>query len=175
MERAEVPGTVREERLRAWIGQYSAAILKTCFVYLNDRGMAEDAAQETFFKAWKHMGDFEKKHIENEKAWLLRIAIHTCIDCRRSAWLRHTDRRKAPEDLPPQMTAEAEKDRSLTWAVQVLPEKEKRAVLLYYYQGLTLEETAEALGQSKSSVHRQLAKARESLKADLLGGDEYAG
>ena len=48
----------REERLRGWIAQYSDAILKTCFLILSDRSQAEDAMQDTFLKAWRHMGEY---------------------------------------------------------------------------------------------------------------------
>ena len=75
MERAEVPSMVREQRLSRWIETYSDSILHTCFLYLSDQGQAEDATQDTWIKAWKHMSDFERQRIVNEKARLLRIAM----------------------------------------------------------------------------------------------------
>ncbi|MBQ9210394.1 MAG: RNA polymerase subunit sigma-24, partial [Clostridia bacterium] len=80
MERAEVPSMNREQRLSRWIEEYSDSILHTCFLYLSDQSQAEDATQDTWIKAWKHMSDFERQGIANEKAWLLRIAINTCKD-----------------------------------------------------------------------------------------------
>ena len=100
MDHAEVPGMNREQRLSRWIDLYSDTILKTCFLYLSDRQQAEDVLQDTWIKAWKHMEDIDRKGITNEKAWLLRIAINTCKDYRRTAWFRHVDTRKAIEDLP---------------------------------------------------------------------------
>ena len=122
MEHAEVPGMIREQRLSRWIEEYSDPILRTCFVYLSDRAQAEDATQDTWIKAWKHMDDFERKGIANEKAWLLRIAINTCKDYRRSAWFRHVDRSKALDELPPQLTAVEAEDRTVTLTVMDLPE-----------------------------------------------------
>ena len=46
MDRAEVPGMNREQRLNQWIEDYSDSILRTCFLYLSDRSQAEDATQE---------------------------------------------------------------------------------------------------------------------------------
>ena len=80
MEHAAVPGMIREQRLNEWIEAYSDPILRTCFLYLSDRGQAEDALQDTWIKAWKHMDEYEKNHIANDKAWLLRIAVNTCKD-----------------------------------------------------------------------------------------------
>ena len=95
MERAVVPSMDREERLRCWIDVYSDAILRTCFLYLSDRAQAEDALQDTWMKAWRYMGEYERKGVQNDKAWLMRIAINTCKDYRRTAWFRHIDNRKA--------------------------------------------------------------------------------
>ena len=121
------------------------------------------------------MDDFERRGIANEKAWLLRIAINTCKDYRRSAWFRHIDRKQTLDELPPQLVSVEPEDHSLTMTVMDLPDRLKQVILLYYYQGLTLLETAEALDTSQSTVHRRLKKAEELLKVSLDGGVEYEG
>ena len=167
MEHAAVSGMSREQMLSEWIDQYSDAILKTCYLYLSDLQQAEDAMQDTWIKAWKHMEDLERNQIRSEKAWLLRIAINTCKDYRRTAWFRHVDRRKALEELPVRFTSAEPVDHSMTWIVMDLPDKYKQIVLLYFYQGLTIQETADALGMSVATAHRRLKKAEELLKEAL--------
>ena len=54
--------------------------------------------------------------------------------------------------------------------VMNLPCRYKKAVLLYYYQGLTMEETAETLGVAASTISTRLKKARQKLRLDLEGG-----
>ena len=178
MERAAVPGAVSEEKLREWIDLYATEILKICFVWLRDRAQAEDAMQDTFIKAWRHMGDLRRKNIENEKAWLMRIAVNTCRDYRRTAWFRHVDPRVALEDLPPRMMETEDADHDLMLTVCSLPDCCRQVILLYYYHGMTEQETAEILNISLSSVHRRLRKA-EALLRDALGdgegGEEHAG
>ena len=175
MEHAAVPGMIREQRLNEWIEAYSDPILRTCFLYLSDRGQAEDALQDTWIKAWKHMDEYEKNNIANDKAWLLRIAVNTCKDYRRSAWFRHIDRSKALDELPPQLAAVEPEDRSLTLTVMELPDRYKQVILLYFFQGLTMQETADALGTSQATVSRRLEKAKELLKGSLTGGAAYEG
>ena len=175
MERAAVPGMNREQRLNRWIEDYSDPILRTCFLYLSDHSQAEDATQDTWIKAWKHMDEFEKNNIANEKAWLLRIAVNTCKDYRRSAWFRHVDRSKALDELPPQIAAVEPEDRSLTLTVMELPDRYKQVILLYFFQGLTMQETADALGASQATVSRRLDKAKELLRGSLTGGAAYEG
>jgi RNA polymerase sigma-70 factor (ECF subfamily) len=173
VEHAEVSGMDREQRLAEWIEEYSDSILRTCFLYLSDLGQAEDAMQDTWIKAWKHMSDYDQKGYTNEKAWLLRIAINTCKDYRRSAWFWHMDRKRALDELPPQLVAVEPEDHTLTLIIMDLPDRYKQVLLLYYFQGLTMQETARALGTSQSTVQRRLKKAEELLKVSLEGGAAY--
>ena len=175
MERAEVPSMNREERLSRWIDDYSDAILRTCFLYLSDQTQAEDALQDTWIKAWRHMGEYERKGILNDKAWLMRIAINTCKDYRRTAWFRHIDNRKALDELPPRLLQVEQEDHTLSLMVMELPDRYKQVVLLHYFQGLTQRETAEALGLSPSAVLRRLRSAEALLKQSLTGGEGFEG
>ena len=175
MERAEVPSMNREERLSQWIDAYSDAILRTCFLYLSDQAQAEDALQDTWIKAWRHMGEYERKGVLNDKAWLMRIAINTCKDYRRTAWFRHIDNRKALDELPPRLLQVEHEDHSLSLMVMELPDRYKQVVLLHYFQGLTQRETAEALGLSPSAVLRRLRSAEALLKQSLTGGEGFEG
>lgn len=175
MERAEVPSMNREERLSRWIDDYSDAILRTCFLYLSDQTQAEDALQDTWIKAWRHMGEYERKGILNDKAWLMRIAINTCKDYRRTAWFRHIDNRKALDELPPRLLQAEQEDHTLSLMVMELPDRYKQVVLLHYFQGLTQRETAEALGLTPSAVLRRLRSAEALLKQSLTGGEGFEG
>ena len=142
------PDRAPEEKLAQWIRDYQAALLRSCYLYLQDRGLAEDAVQETYLKAYQHWADFRAE--SSEKTWLFRIAINTCRDMRRSAWFRHRDRR-------------------LTLLVANLPRKLKEVVLLYYYQDFSVTEIAQALSISQSSVSGRLKRAREALRRGMGG------
>lgn len=65
-----------EDLLERMIRDYGDALLRTCYLYLKDYHLAEDAVQETFIKAMKHYGGF--RHRSDEKTWLTRIAINCC-------------------------------------------------------------------------------------------------
>lgn len=62
-----------------------------------------------------------------------------------------------------------QEDDSLLKEVMNLPDKYRQVVVLYYYQELTAEETAQALGVPAATVRTRLKRARESLKARLEG------
>ena len=162
-----------EIRLKEWISRYSDDVLRTCFVLLSDQSLAEDAMQDTFMKAWKAMSQFEGRENASPKTWLMRIAINVCRDYQRKRWFRHIDMRHALEDLPQGMMTVLPEDRELMLDILRLPDDLKNPLILYYYQNMHLQETADALGISKSTVHTRLKKAEQALKLSLTGGDCY--
>jgi RNA polymerase sigma-70 factor (ECF subfamily) len=169
MVSAAVPGADREQRLEQWITKYADAVLRTCFVYLSDAALAEDAMQDTFLKAWRGMDTFEGRNGCSEKTWLMRIAINVCHGYRRLSWFRHVDLTRALETLPASCQAILPEDRTLFLDILRLPEKYKQVILLYYYQDMTLEEAAQALLISRSATHHRLKRAQELLRLGLTG------
>ena len=159
----------REDILSEWMGQYGDLITRTCCLYLGDRGLAEDAAQETFLRAWRSMAQFEGRNNATPKSWLIRIAINTCKNIRRTAWFRKTDRSVTPEELP---LPAAEEDRTLLLTVQSLPDRQREVVILRYYHGMSLDETARTLGLSRSTAFHRLQKALKCLRIQWEGGTE---
>ena len=67
----------REQALVRLMQVYGDSVKRMCCVYLRDLGVAEDAAQDTFLKAYEHIDQILSGEIRNEKAWLMRIAINT--------------------------------------------------------------------------------------------------
>lgn len=155
----------RDETLSEWLEAYGDLINRTCCLILGDRALAEDAAQETFIRAWKSMAQF--KGDASPRTWLTRIAINVCRNVRRTAWFRRNDRSVTPEDLP---LPAPDEDRTLLLTVQQLPEKHRQIVILRYYQGMSLDEAAQTLGISRSAAHHRLHKALKALRIELDEG-----
>lgn len=147
------------------VEQYQTPLVRMCCLYLRDAALAEDAVQETFVKVYRHLGDFRGDC--SEKTWVLRIAMNTCHDLRRSGWFRLMDRRYTPEMLPEVGTECTVEDDTLITAVMHLPPKLREVVLLYYYQGMTTLEIADALRLNQSSVSGRLKRARDKLRIEL--------
>ena len=160
-------------RLKEWISRYSDDVLRTCFVLLSDQSLAEDAMQDTFTKAWKSMSQFEGREDASPKTWLMRIAVNTCKDYRRTQWLRHRSQTSPIDELPEAVLPTTNVSRELFLTVMGLPDKYKQVVLLYHYQNMTMEEVADALRVSRPAVSGRLKKAYELLRAELEGGAEH--
>ena len=170
---AAQPGPVSnlEDAFTRMVDQYQVALKRMCYLYLRDRTAAEDAVQETFLKAYKHMDTFRSQ--SKERTWLMSIAINTCRDMNRSAWLRHTDRRIIPEDMVIPVPAQDEDALALAEAIRRLPGKHRDAILLYYYQDMTIQEVAEALHAAPSTILKRLNQARDKLRELMAEEDVF--
>lgn len=148
----------KKATLTAWLDNYATDILRFCFCYLGNRADAEDALQETFVKAWRHMAQYEARGLGNPKSWLLKIAVNTCRDALRSPWHKKIDHSVDIDPLT-SMQAAPQEDRDLLLDIIMLPPKYKEVILLYYYQRMTFQEISQMLHCGESSISRRLNKA----------------
>ena len=129
------------------------AILRYCLWHTPDRQTAEDAAQETFLKAVRHLDAYA--HRGKFRAYLYKIAANTCTD------LRRRNGRTEPG------FEQVESELSLTQLISALPEKQREVVVLRYVHELKLREIAEVLDEPLRTVQSRLRSALEALKKSL--------
>ena len=175
MNSALVPGDVREDKLERLMRAYENDVLRVCYLYLTDRALAEDATQDTFMKVWRNLARFEGRNSCSEKTWIMRIAINTAKDYRRTAWFRHVDISRSIDDILPKFQPVMNGTREVLEDVLAMPAKYKETILLYYYQNMTMEEAARALGVSRPTFYRRLQKAHALLRTELEGREQYEG
>jgi RNA polymerase sigma factor, sigma-70 family len=169
MDRAHTAEEAMEknEALTYLMTVYGDDVLKVCIVYMKDIGLAQDAAQDTFVKAYRFMDAFIGQEELSEKAWLMRIAINTCKDALRSNWFKRVDKYWDMSAFQEGNESLSAQDWTLMETIMKLPDKLKDTVLLYYYQGMSIDEIAKSLYLSKSSVHKRLEAAKKRLRHDL--------
>ncbi len=155
----------RDAALERLMSQYGTQLLRMCTLHLRDAALAEDAVQDTFIKAYQRLDDLRDD--SRERAWLMSIALNTCRDYLRTAWLRHIDRRVSLELLPDPTCEGIWPDSTVINEVMRLPIRQREAVLLRYYQGMKLREVADALHISPSTVKQRLDKANSLLRGRL--------
>ncbi|MCP4933922.1 MAG: sigma-70 family RNA polymerase sigma factor [bacterium] len=129
---------------------------------------AEEIAQESFLKLWK-----QAKNWQPERAliatWLRRVASNLCIDRLRQ---RHTTAHDLQDDLSVAPTQQRDlEEKHLTQrvgqALLQLPERQKLALTLCHYQGMSQKEAAEVMEISEHALESLLSRARRGLKKSL--------
>jgi RNA polymerase sigma factor (sigma-70 family) len=154
--------------------RHSRRIFSFCLYHLRKRDAAEDAVQTTFMYA---LGALRRGVTpEAEAAWLLKIAHNVCLT------RFDADRRRGKIEVArdPQVLAElaparAPEDGELLRvgeALARLPERQRRAILLREWQGLSYAEIAVELSLSEAAVETLLFRARRALARELLGADK---
>lgn len=136
---------------------------------LGDASEAEDVAQDVFVRVWRHAADWRPGEARFE-TWMHRVAMNQCLDrLRRRA-------RQAGEVSPETVDMSASASRALDdrqrrervrAALGALPDRQRAAVVLCYYQERTNIEAAEILGVSVDALESLLSRARRNLKAHL--------
>lgn len=140
------------------MNEYGDQMLRLCAMYLRDTALAEDAAQETFLRAYRALDRFRGD--SSPKTWLTRIAINVCKD------MSHKRSRQplSLEKLPEISSESPAYDDSVISEVMQLPPKYRAVILLRYYQELDVKDIAKVLGITRSSASVRLNRAREMLR-----------
>lgn len=137
-------------------------LIRLCASWLSDRVAAEDAAQEVFVKAFRHLRRFRGD--SSFSTWLYRIASRHCTDVLR-ARARHpvaTREEEIQSPLPrPDQTAETAQ--ILERLLAALPDEARATLILHEVEGLSYEEISDVLGCTLDAVKSRLKRARQAL------------
>ena len=147
------------------IDQHGDDILRLCLLYMGERQLAEDAFQETFVRAWRHLSAFRGE--SSVKTWLSHIAVNVCRDMLRTPWLRMRRSARSVEVMEHLPAPDATPRHELMDAIRALPDKYREVIVLVYVQDMKLREAAAQLRLPVPTVSTRLRRARARL-AQLL-------
>jgi RNA polymerase sigma-70 factor (ECF subfamily) len=163
------------------VESYSGQIYRLALKMLNDAQDAEDILQNTFIKAFQHIAGFEGR--SSLSTWLYRIAANEALMMirKRRPEVNETDAESTDAEdaevaplefvdwglLPEEELLSGEAKKELDQAVQELPEKLRIVFLLRDIEGLSIQETAQALELSETAVKTRLLRARLRLREEL--------
>ncbi len=182
------------------VGPYRREMQVHCYRILGSVADAEDALQETLTAAWQGLGGFEGR--SGIRTWLYRIATSRCLNMLRSATRRQVSQSvldvEPPEptgfnevgwlepypdvlltDLPdtgagPEARYEAREAISLAFitALQLLPPRQRAALILRDVLGFSAREVASLLDTTDQSITSALKRARAALDRELPSSDQ---
>jgi RNA polymerase sigma-70 factor (ECF subfamily) len=145
---------------------------------LGDAEEARDVSQEVFLQVFRTLDQFQGR--SSLKTWIYRIAVNQCHN-RRRWWQRRRrgqmvsldvvtpseEPREGSECGPERQFERREQRRRLQQALGALPFRQRAVLLLREVEGLSCEQTAEALGLPVGTVKSRLSRARLALKQEL--------
>lgn len=158
--------------------RYYPRTLRMAFLISGSYADSEDIVQETFVQCYVNRKKIRRP--EYFERWLYKTLTH-------EAWrvCRKTRREQPVEEVfgenepaGPSVLEEVmrgTRDRELYGAVRRLPEKQRTAVVLYYFNGLTTREIASVMGCLEGTVKSRLHTARKQLRQVLADGQQALG
>ncbi len=156
------------------VQRYERSVFNLAYRMLNNRGEAEDAAQEAFLRAYANLDRYDMNR--SFKTWLLSITSNHCIDRlrrRRLVWL------SLEEPLPPhpaltsdmpgpeEATLSHEREEFVQNMLDKLSPDYRLVVVLRYWYDLSYAEIAEILETTESAIKSRLFRARQALAKQL--------
>lgn len=152
----------RDRMIVRIVETYSDMLMRIALNRVNSVAEAEDVVQGTYERLMRRQPRFESR--EHEKAWLIRTAIRICIDESRRA----SRRTSVPlnEEIA---SAYSQESFELLETIRTLPEKDRDAVYLFYYEEYSTKDVARILGEREGTTRSRLSRARKKLRTMMEG------
>jgi RNA polymerase sigma-70 factor (ECF subfamily) len=161
-----------EAAFRLTLARYQDKVYRLCCTLLRDPTAAEDAAQESLVRIWKAMGSYDQR--ASLSTWIYAITRNRCLTAiarRRELESLSDATVEAEADLQQQpVAADSEPEdiaATLRELVDLLPERYRRTLLLFYYEERSVSEVAGMLGLPQGTVKTNLFRARAALTEQL--------
>lgn len=172
----------------ALVTRHERPVYNLCLRMLRDVAAAEDAAQDTFIKAWSSLDTFRGGLV---RPWLLKIATNRCYDLLRAQGRRPASSLDAePYESQPHWTSQVGSEDPEGFATRVelaahleralasLPDDQRLVIVLSDIQGHGYDEIAEIagvpVGTVKSRISRARSRLRDALRDDPAGRELFA-
>lgn len=153
---------IDREAYTSFITENKEMLYRVAFGYLRDETKALDAVDEAIYQGYVHRHDLrEPKYL---KTWVTRILINECYKI-----IRNGKREINMEILPEESYSSEEDSLHLKYAVNNLPEDLRKIIVLRYFGGYTISETAEILEIPEGTVSTRSRKALEILRFEFSG------
>lgn len=157
------------DAFRLLIDRHAARAHRIGWRMLGDAVEAEDVAQEAMLRLWEQAGKWQAGGA-GIAAWLNRVATNLCLDRLRKR--RFASDEEAPVQVDESPLADAAMDAA--WmrnramkAVASLPDRQRAAIVLTYYEECSNQAAAEVLGLNIKAFESLLLRARQALRAAL--------
>ncbi|MGY1745960.1 SigE family RNA polymerase sigma factor [Blastococcus sp. SYSU D00695] len=147
-----------------FVAREQAGLLRLAVLLTGDRGHAEDLVQTALVRTYRHWSRVSAAGAP--LPYVRRVLVTSHVSWRRRRWHGEQVMESLP-DRAEDATAPTEPDEDLRTALRTLPPRMRTAVVLRYYADLSMQQTAEAMGCSTSTVDTQTTRGLARLRAAL--------
>lgn len=163
---------------RELMGKHLNRSVKVAERMLGNRQDAEDVMQEACLKIWVEAPRWQPR--AKFSTWLYRIVLNACLDRRRKNGTTTAHMAAAPADedwadhiaddapLAEDRLIEAQQAAQVQKALQDLPDRQRAAIVLSYYENMSNQDSADAMGIRLGAFQQLLFRAKQSLKTSLI-------
>jgi len=158
----------RDRAFGELLRRYEGKVYRLCFALLRDRAQAEDAAQESLVRVWKALDRYDGR--ASLSSWIYAITRNRCLTAlERRRSLDSLDELGEDAEIGSSPAGEPGDGRAaqLLGLVELLPERLRRVLLLYYYEERSVSEVALMLGCPEGTVKTTLFRGRAALAGML--------
>ncbi|MFO1462637.1 MAG: sigma-70 family RNA polymerase sigma factor [bacterium] len=155
----------------ALVKKHADRFYRVAYRLLRNAGEAEDVVQQAYLKFWQDPGKFDPGKNTRWSTWFYRVIVNACLDR-----LKRGGRESAPAELDlsadPAPGADTElaarqQSQALSKALAALPERQRTALTLCFWEGLSNQEAADLMGLRLKALQSLLVRAKENLRAAL--------
>jgi RNA polymerase sigma factor (sigma-70 family) len=162
------------ESAAAFVRRFQGRVYGLALTIVRDPAVAEEVAQETFARVWRHGGAYDARR-GRVATWLLSIARNLAIDVVRTRRTQPADPELVEAELSLEATTPAadeaglqpDEREQLRDAIAELPQEQRRALVLAAYLGRTANEISELDGLPLGTVKTRIRSAMQKLRARL--------
>lgn len=158
------------------VHRHAARFYRVAYRMMSDRSEAEDIVQEAFVKLWERPGLWQAERNTRFTTWFYRVVVNLCLD-------HHKKKRPLPladdnmvadgGETHEETLIRLERQRSLEAAIAALPKRQRVALNLCFYEGLSNQQAADIMEVSLKGLQSLLMRAKATLKKTLY--QSYGG
>ena len=152
------------------VRRHSDRFYRLAYRFTASRPEAEDIVQAAFVRLWERPGMWQAEKKASFTTWFYRVVTNLCLDHRKKkrplqliddSWI--VDERQTHEEA----LLQHEKQQRLEAQIAALPERQRVALNLCFYEGLSNKEAAEVMGVQLKALQSLLMRAKMTLKERL--------
>jgi RNA polymerase sigma-70 factor, ECF subfamily len=158
-----------QQAFRCLLDRHAGSLRNFLYRMNQNADDADELCQEAFLRVWQHAGRWESGRVQFN-TWLFRIGQNLAIDRFRKQ--RETSLDDVPErgddsDDPRRSLSRSQTEAHLRAAIAALPERQRTALVLCHFQGLSYQQAAAVLDVSLEALESLISRARRTLKQQL--------